>query len=92
MQVVQCEDQRIACEWEPICGHVVDQWLATSGLEAKQKWAEQLVGEAQALIDMPSLTSGTAMLMRDTAMQNTFVCQPQQRNIHGRVFGGFIMR
>lgn len=44
------------------------------------------------MTDMPSLTSGNAMLIRDTAMQNTFVCQPQQRNIHGRVFGGFIMR
>ncbi|KAL0026597.1 hypothetical protein WJX77_009204 [Trebouxia sp. C0004] len=63
-----------------------------SGTDAKQKWAEQLLGEARAMIDMPSLTSGNAMLMRDTAMQNTFVCQPQQRNIHGRVFGGFIMR
>ncbi|KAL0055761.1 hypothetical protein WJX82_004111 [Trebouxia sp. C0006] len=63
-----------------------------NGTNAKQKWAEQLLGEARAMIDMPSLTSGNAMLMRDTAMQNTFVCQPQQRNIHGRVFGGFIMR
>ena len=23
---------------------------------------------------------------------NSFICQPQQRNIHGRIFGGFLMR
>ena len=73
-----------------VCGADLQQ--CDSGTDAKQKWAEQLLGEARAMIDMPSLTSGNAMLMRDTAMQNTFVCQPQQRNIHGRVFGGFIMR
>ena len=58
----------------------------------RRKWAEKLLAEARAMTDMPSLASGNAMLIRDTAMQNTFVCQPQQRNIHGRVFGGFIMR
>jgi acyl-coenzyme A thioesterase 9 len=25
-------------------------------------------------------------------LSNTFVCQPQQRNMHGRIFGGFLMR
>ena len=44
------------------------------------------------MTDMPSLASGQALLMKDTIMQNTFVCQPQQRNIHGRMFGGFLMR
>ena len=66
--------------------------LCLAGTEAQQKWAEQLLSEARAIIDMPALTSGDAMLMRETVMQNTFTCQPQQRNIHGRVFGGFIMR
>ena len=59
---------------------------------ARRKWAEELLAEARAMTDMPSLACGYAMLIHDTAMQNTFVCQPQQRNIHGRVFGGFIMR
>lgn len=66
--------------------------LGLLGTHAQQKWAEQLLSEARTIIDMPSLASGDAMLMRDTIMQNTFTCQPQQRNIHGRVFGGFIMR
>lgn len=30
--------------------------------------------------------------MNETSLENTFTCQPQQRNIHGRVFGGFLMR
>jgi len=30
--------------------------------------------------------------MEETLMENTFTCQPQQRNMHGRVFGGFLMR
>lgn len=31
-------------------------------------------------------------MMRETLLQNTFICQPQSRNVHGRVFGGFLMR
>jgi len=30
--------------------------------------------------------------MDETSLETTFTCQPQQRNIHGRVFGGFLMR
>ena len=30
--------------------------------------------------------------MDDTSLENTFTCQPQMRNVHGRVFGGFLMR
>lgn len=24
-------------------------------------------------------------------LENTFTCQPEQRNLHGRIFGGFLM-
>ena len=30
--------------------------------------------------------------MDEAALANTFTCQPQNRNVHGRVFGGFLMR
>ena len=30
--------------------------------------------------------------MHRTKLHNTFTCQPQQHNMHGRVFGGFLMR
>jgi hypothetical protein len=33
-----------------------------------------------------------AALAERTSLSNTFVCQPQQRNMHGRIFGGFLMR
>ena len=44
------------------------------------------------MADLPALAAGDCVLMRDTAASNTFVCQPQQRNLLGRVFGGFLMR
>ena len=34
----------------------------------------------------------SCLLMDETSLENTFTCQPQQRNIHGRIFGGFLMR
>jgi hypothetical protein len=30
--------------------------------------------------------------MDATRLSNTFTCQPQQRNMHGGIFGGFLMR
>lgn len=33
-----------------------------------------------------------SILMKDTCLENSFICQPQQRNIHGRSFGGFFIR
>lgn len=42
--------------------------------------------------DMPGLAAGDAVLMHQTLLSNTFTCQPQQRNMHGRIFGGFLMR
>ena len=44
------------------------------------------------MLDMPALAQGDAVPMQHTRLQNTFTCQPQQRNMHGRVFGGFLMR
>ena len=42
---------------------------------------------------MPAgLTDGSAVLMDSTRLSNTFTCQPQNRNMHGRIFGGFLMR
>lgn len=38
------------------------------------------------------LTDGGAVLMDSTRLSNTFTCQPQSRNMHGRIFGGFLMR
>lgn len=38
------------------------------------------------------LAPGDIIPMDSTRLSNTFTCQPQQRNMHGRIFGGFLMR
>ncbi|KAJ6390088.1 hypothetical protein OIU77_024330 [Salix suchowensis] len=40
---------------------------------------------------MPALADRDSILLRDTRLENSLICQPQQRNIHGRIFGGFLM-
>eukprot|EP00918_Siedleckia_nematoides_P020110 GHVU01042878.1.p1 GENE.GHVU01042878.1~~GHVU01042878.1.p1 ORF type:complete len:434 (+),score=29.76 GHVU01042878.1:167-1468(+) len=30
--------------------------------------------------------------MKDTLLKNVIICFPEQRNIHGKIFGGFLMR
>jgi acyl-coenzyme A thioesterase 9 len=42
--------------------------------------------------DLPALANPSAIFMPQTTLENTFTTQPQQRNIHGRIFGGFLMR
>ena len=51
-----------------------------------------LLGEARKRVDLPALADNAAVLMSKTRLENTFLCQPQQRNMAGRIFGGFIMR
>ncbi len=58
----------------------------------RAEWAEAQLAEARAMLDLPALAQGNAVLMQATKLANTFTCQPQQRNMHGRVFGGFLMR
>ncbi|KAI3746726.1 hypothetical protein L6452_09165 [Arctium lappa] len=51
-----------------------------------------LLAEGRVFIDMPALADRDSILIKDTCLQNSLVCQPQQRNTHGRIFGGFLMR
>lgn len=51
-----------------------------------------LLAEGRIFSDMPALANRNSILMEDTCLQNSFICQPQQRNTHGRIFGGFLMR
>ena len=53
---------------------------------------EDLLAQSKVLVDMPALAPGDAMLSRATRKENLFMTQPQQRNMNGRVFGGFLMR
>lgn len=52
---------------------------------------QTLLAEGRIFCDMPALADRNSILMRDTRLENALICQPQQRNIHGRIFGGFLM-
>ncbi|KAL9243086.1 hypothetical protein vseg_017016 [Gypsophila vaccaria] len=52
---------------------------------------QALLSEGRIFCDMPALADRNSILLRDTRFENSLICQPQQRNIHGRIFGGFLM-
>lgn len=61
--------------------------------DAVQKHAEMLLHEARPLLlNMPSLAARDSIQMSATKMQNAMIAQPQFRNLHNRIFGGFLMR
>ena len=58
-----------------------------------QQHAEALLKEAQpVLLNMPSVAAQNSLLMSSTKMQNAMISQPQVRNLHHRIFGGYLMR
>jgi hypothetical protein len=40
-------------------------------------------------LDLPTLGDPSVVLMSHTRQENTFLCQPQQRNTAGRIFGAW---
>ena len=54
--------------------------------------AAKLLEEAGPLLKMPSLANPNTILIDQTAQGNAMVAQPQARNLHDRIFGGFLMR
>lgn len=48
--------------------------------------------QGRVLCEMPALADRNSILIKDTRLENAIICQPQQRNMHGRIFGGFLMR
>eukprot|EP00252_Welwitschia_mirabilis_P013988 TRINITY_DN30993_c0_g1_i1.p1 TRINITY_DN30993_c0_g1~~TRINITY_DN30993_c0_g1_i1.p1 ORF type:complete len:476 (-),score=79.22 TRINITY_DN30993_c0_g1_i1:234-1661(-) len=50
-----------------------------------------LLREGRVLCDMPALADRDSILIKDTRLENALICQPQQRNLHCRIFGGFLM-
>ncbi|KAK8565116.1 hypothetical protein V6N12_058691 [Hibiscus sabdariffa] len=55
------------------------------------KRLQVLLAEGRIFCDMPALADRDSILLKDTRLENSLICQPQQRNIHGRIFGGFLM-
>ena len=56
------------------------------------KWTGERLAEAHAMTNEPGLAHRDAVLMHRTKLHKTLACQPQRRNIHGRMFGNFFMR
>ncbi len=54
--------------------------------------AKSLLEEAGPLLQMPSLAGPNTMLISQTLQSNAMVAQPQARNLHDRIFSGFLMR
>ncbi|KAI3961831.1 hypothetical protein MKW98_022036 [Papaver atlanticum] len=50
-----------------------------------------LLAEGRIICDMPALANRDSILLSDTCHEYSLICQPQQRNTHGRIFGGFLM-
>mmetsp|Transcript_22483 Transcript_22483/g.54939 ORF Transcript_22483/g.54939 Transcript_22483/m.54939 type:complete len:343 (+) Transcript_22483:30-1058(+) len=55
------------------------------------EWARCALEATDATLKMPAL-SNSGVLSSSTQHENVFLCQPQQQNLHGRIFGGFLMR
>ncbi|KAJ8477688.1 hypothetical protein OPV22_021415 [Ensete ventricosum] len=60
-------------------------------LHADIKRLKTLLAEGRVFCDLPALADRDSILIRDTKLENSLICQPQQRNLHGRIFGGFLM-
>ena len=69
----------------------VGQPLTEDSLKVDQL-AASLLQEAGPLLRMPSLADPHSILMHNTRVQNAMIAQPQVRNLHNRIFGGFLMR
>jgi acyl-coenzyme A thioesterase 9 len=60
-------------------------------LHAEAERLNILLAEGRVFSDFPALADRDSILMKDTHLENALICQPQQRNLHGRIFGGFLM-
>jgi acyl-coenzyme A thioesterase 9 len=66
--------------------------LETSLASAKAAFVDAALNETRAVTTFPALASTDAILSSATRTENIFVAQPQQRNLSGRIFGGFLLR
>jgi len=60
--------------------------------EEAQETGLRLMKEAEPLLTIPALAHRDSILSRDTKLSNALICHRQQRNVYGRIFGGFLMR
>nr|XP_043610160.1 acyl-coenzyme A thioesterase 2, chloroplastic [Erigeron canadensis] len=60
-------------------------------IDGEKNRLDLLLAEGRIFCDMPALANRDTILLKDTRLENSLICQPQQRNLHGRIFGGFLM-
>lgn len=60
-------------------------------LRVEAERLNSLLAEGRVFSDLPALADRDSILLKDTRLENSLICQPQQRNLHGRIFGGFLM-
>jgi acyl-coenzyme A thioesterase 9 len=60
-------------------------------LHVEAERLNSLLAEGRVFSDLPALADRDSILLKDTRLENSLICQPQQRNLHGRIFGGFLM-
>uniref|UniRef100_A0A453LCI4 HotDog ACOT-type domain-containing protein n=1 Tax=Aegilops tauschii subsp. strangulata TaxID=200361 RepID=A0A453LCI4_AEGTS len=68
---------------------VLEKGVHKLGVEAERLKA--LLAEGRVFSDFPALADRDSILMKDTRLETSMICQPQQRNLYGRIFGGFLM-
>jgi acyl-coenzyme A thioesterase 9 len=66
--------------------------MKTAVVDACKDKIATLVERGCAVQDMPAIAHPNAVLMRNTTLENSFICQPQNGNTAGRVFGGFLSK
>jgi acyl-coenzyme A thioesterase 9 len=92
--LVQSEVQQ--CEWRVIQERVAlrksQSTAAALNNASVSANAAELIEKGRLLTELPGPSRSDAVLSVATALENTFVTQPQTRNMSGRVFGGFLMK
>lgn len=69
-----------------------DAGLSESLVKAKAAFVDELSRASRALHELPALAPSDVITTEETRTENIFVAQPQQRNLSGRIFGGFLLR
>ena len=69
-----------------------DAGLSESLAAEKASFVEERARRARSLSELPALAPPDVVSVAATLCENIFVAQPQQRNLSGRIFGGFLLR
>lgn len=69
-----------------------DRLHALEEKRIRDEAVHHLLMQSKTLLEMPALVTDDVMLMSQTRVENSMICQPQQRNMADSIFGGFLMR